>query len=759
MRRIIIFSTAYLPMQGGAELAVKDITDRLGDLNFDLICARLRRGFPKTEKIGKVKIHRVGFGSKIDKILMPLFGYLKAKKIYNRLEPVSKKTFVIWGIMASWGSLGALVFKIFNPRVPFLLTLQEGDAEKYIKRGRWGLIGLSWRWLLKKADFVQVISNYLREMAKEFGYEGEIEIVPNGVDLMKYNVSSIKYHEKRKELGIDESERVVITVSRLVEKNGIEDLIIAVNALNTLYKRHNTKLLILGSGPLNGQLKQQVENLDLKAKVNFLGDIPNDEVPEYLAMADIFVRPSLSEGLGTAFLEAMAAGVPVVGTRVGGIPDFLKNRETGLFCESKSPKDIADKINQLLFDEDLRQKLIVNGRKLIEEKYDWNKIAGRMRDIFNRFDKKENILIATGLYPPDIGGPATYSKILKDELPKRGFSVEILSFGEVRHLPKVIRHFVYFLKVLIKGLRADIIFAQDPVSVGFPAALAAKILRKKFILKIVGDYAWEQFQIKKEQVCRKRQQKIKTLEEFQVERFDIITEFRRKMQRWVVKKADRIITPSEYLKKIVSKGWRVPEERIKVIYNCMDDVDKVDFSLDNQDKKYLLSIGRLVPWKGFNVLIEAVKELPEEIKLIIIGDGPEKYKLEENVKKLGLGKRVQLIGRVGHEEIGKYFRQAKVFILNTAYEGLPHVILEAMAWGAPVITTNVGGNSELIENEINGILLEYDNKEQIKEAISRLWGNEYLRKKFIDNSYEKLKNFSLEKMINNTIKVLEYENT
>ena len=108
------------------------------------------------------------------------------------------------------------------------------------------------------------------------------------------------------------------------------------------------------------------------------------------------------------------------------------------------------------------------------------------------------ILITTGIYPPDIGGPATYSKILIDELPKHNINALVLGFGEVRRLPKIIRHFLYFLKILKKGWKADIIFAQDPVSVGLPAALAAKILGKKFVLKIVGDYAWEQFQIKNE---------------------------------------------------------------------------------------------------------------------------------------------------------------------------------------------------------------------------------------------------------------------
>jgi len=87
-----------------------------------------------------------------------------------------------------------------------------------------------------------------------------------------------------------------------------------------------------------------------------------------LALADVFVRPSLSEGLGNVFLEAMAAGLPIIGTPVGGILDFLKDGETGLFCRIKNPKSIAEKIKEILSDDRLREKLIQNGQKLAEEK-------------------------------------------------------------------------------------------------------------------------------------------------------------------------------------------------------------------------------------------------------------------------------------------------------------------------------------------------------------------------------------------------------
>jgi glycosyltransferase involved in cell wall biosynthesis len=135
---------------------------------------------------------------------------------------------------------------------------------------------------------------------------------------------------------------------------------------------------------LERKLKLQAKDLKLADRVLFLGNMLNSDVPKYLAISDVFVRPSLSEGLGNVFLEAMAAGLPVIGTKVGGILDFLKDSEMGLFCEVKNPQSIAEKIELILNDNNLRQKLIDNGRRLVEEKYNWPKIAQQMKIIFEK---------------------------------------------------------------------------------------------------------------------------------------------------------------------------------------------------------------------------------------------------------------------------------------------------------------------------------------------------------------------------------------
>ena len=370
----------------------------------------------------------------------------------------------------------------------------------------------------------------------------------------------------------------------------------------------------------------------------------------------------------------------------------------------------------------------------------------------------KRVLITTGLYPPESGGPATYSKLLADELPKRGIEAVVLPFREVRHLPRFVRHFAYFLKILKRARGVDVIFAQDPVSVGLPSALAAKVLGKKFLLKVVGDYAWEQFQNQKLKI---KKQKFINLEEFQRDEYDLITEFRRKVERWVARRADKIIVPSKYLKKIVMM-WGIEEKKIEVVYNAFE-LPKAETSKEEARKKLglegfiLISAGRLVPWKGFGALIEIMPEIAREIseaKLYIIGDGPDYDSLKSKIKKLNLEGVVFLLGSLPRGELLQYLCASDVFVLNTGYEGFSHLLLEAIAMGIPVITTKAGGNPEIIEDGKNGLLVEYNDKAALKEAVLKLYRQPEFGERLAKNTKEKLGEFSKERMLEQTIGIL-----
>jgi len=375
-KKVLIFSTAYLPLIGGAEVAVKEITKRLsGEFSFDLICARIKKELPTQEKIGVVQVYRVGRGrGRIDKLLLPWRGLALAKRLHRQ-----NKYDLIWAIMASFGGLAALFFKKRFIGVPYVLTLQEGDTPAHIAaRAVW--LGPYWRQMFSRADAITAISQFLKDYAAKRGAKVTPEVIPNGAQFL----SASSGESLRVRLNIKPEEKLIVHHGRLVPKNGLVYLVEAIGLLPDSGYRSHFKLLLIGSGPEKKKLEQKAAEIKSGERIIFLPEMPHEEALKYLAVADVFVRPSLSEGLGNVFLEAMAAGVPVIGTRVGGIVDFLRDGETGLFCEAKNPRSIAEKINLFFSDEILRQRLIANARKLVEEKYNWDSLAPKMENIFNR---------------------------------------------------------------------------------------------------------------------------------------------------------------------------------------------------------------------------------------------------------------------------------------------------------------------------------------------------------------------------------------
>jgi len=369
-------------MIGGAEVAVKEITDRLSGIEFDLICARIKKELPVHEKIGNVEVWRVGGGrGKSDKFLLPWRGFKLAKKLHRE-----KRYDAIWAIMASFGGLAAARFKKHFPEIPYLLTLQEGDTPQHIRsRARW--LGSGYDAMFRRADHLTAISEYLKEFARKHQAGAGIDLIPNGVDMKLFSVKDNEVEELtnlKKELKKGERDKFIVHTGRLTQKNGLEQIIRALPFLPEQFK-----FLVVGGGADLEKLKDLAQELRVGERVIFAGEFPHPQMVKYLKISDVFVRPSLSEGLGNSFLEAMALGVPVIGTRVGGIPDFLRNEETGLFCEIGDPQDLAQKIKKLFSDDDLRQRIVDNGKKLIAEKYDWDQIVKKMKNIFNKLSVKK----------------------------------------------------------------------------------------------------------------------------------------------------------------------------------------------------------------------------------------------------------------------------------------------------------------------------------------------------------------------------------
>ncbi len=391
-RKVLIFSLAYLPnFYSGAELAVKEKTDRMLDIEFHLICAGYDSTLPREERIGNVHVHRIGIMRPhptihdlsrlplhLNKYWYQIAAWIAALRLH-RMHQFD----AIWALMAHSAGIPAALFKLVYSTVPFVLELQEGDPPERIERTMlpaWPLFARAFT----TADAISVISTFLGRWAKRRGFRGEPILVPNAVDIAHFSqhLSQPIIDAVRDELGKKMGDVWVTTTSRLARKNAID---ICLRTM-PLVPDH-VHLLIIGVGPEEHRLKKMVEELGIADRVHFLGFIEQAEIPKYLKASDIFVRPSRSEGMGSSFIEAMAAGLPVIATQEGGIADFLFDEKrnpdkpvTGWAVDKDAPAQIAEAILAIMANPEKVRAVTRTAQQMVTEKYDWNLIARDMRE-------------------------------------------------------------------------------------------------------------------------------------------------------------------------------------------------------------------------------------------------------------------------------------------------------------------------------------------------------------------------------------------
>lgn len=331
------------------------------------------------------------------------------------------------------------------------------------------------------------------------------------------------------------------------------------------------------------------------------------------------------------------------------------------------------------------------------------------------------IVLAAPLYPPEIGGPATYSKLLEEGLPKHGIEVEVVKFSSVRHLPKLIRHYAFYRRVLRAARGADVVLALDPVSVGLPAMRAARKAGRPFVVKIVGDYAWEQG-VQRFGVTQNLDDFVKSKQSsFFVRKL-------REVQTEVARSARFVIVPSRYLKGIVMQ-WGVPAANIFVIYNGIELPSHISAPQKKAGEFLIVSSGRRVPWKGFEAL--------------------------EDVARRHSNWRVHIASGVSREEALGWVKAADVFVLNSRYEGLSHALIEAMTLGTPVIATDAGGNSTLVADGETGLLIPVGDDEALERALAAVESDPAKARARARAAGKRMEDFSVPHMLSATAELLK----
>lgn len=286
-----------------------------------------------------------------------LFGMKSLIKI-NKIKPE-----IIQAQNITMGFIAFFAKKIFN--IPYIVWGRGSDVHL-----QWKFKKFISRIVLDNADAIIALSQNMRNEMQTIS-EKDIIILPNGVDTKSFSIS--KNGKKTDRIRI-------LYIGSLLPVKGVEYLIQAMKQLCQLHP--DIRLTIIGDGSCRNSLEEMGRKFGLEHNINFIGKIPHQDVPNWLAKNDIFVLPSISEGMPNVLLEAMAAGLPIVASNVGGIPEIISNSKNGYLVEPKNSQQIVDRI-QFLISNSNKWNTISEQNKADAEKYDWEEIIKKLEYIYS----------------------------------------------------------------------------------------------------------------------------------------------------------------------------------------------------------------------------------------------------------------------------------------------------------------------------------------------------------------------------------------
>ena len=354
------------------------------------------------------------------------------------------------------------------------------------------------------------------------------------------------------------------------------------------------------------------------------------------------------------------------------------------------------------------------------------------------------VLITSPIFPPDLGGPSVYVPSIGRFLVERGHEVKVIAFCsdpapaghpfEVESIargPLPLRYLKAFWRVFREAKGFDVVYVQEHLA--FLHILAAKLRGVPCVIRIMVDGSWEISH-------RKGWCGDDDIVTFQGKRYGWKVSLVQRLQRTWWRWAKHIITCSDFLRGILVNTYGVEGEKVQTIFNAYHGppAESVKETREEarevlglrQDRRYLLTICRLMIWKQVDRIIEALRELPEDVELIVCGDGPEQDAWEELARSMGLEGRVHFRGNVAHDLVPLYIRAADIFVLYSRYEGLSHTLIEVQTLGTMAVASAVCGNPEVVQDGETGRLVPVDDTRALAmvlgEALQDAEGREAL---------------------------------
>lgn len=349
---------------GGVEIATQSIAEGLAEKGHDV---HVITSFDK-EILPKVPdddffVHRVHY-PKV-KIFGSMFFWINIFFALKKIKPD-----IVHCQTVQMGVCGFLFKKIY--KIPYIVWCHGFDV--YFP---WPGKKMISRFVLNNANAIVALTGHMKQELQKL-CKKNIIILPNGIDFGKFQGFSKQAIRDR--LNISSQEKIIVFIGGLRPVKGVIYLIEAFKIISQ--KVSEAKLFLVGNGAERKNLEEAVAKNGLSGCVRFIGEIPHEKIPEYLAMADMFVLPSLSEGFPLVILEAMASGLPIVASNVRGLPEIVKEGESGFLAEPKNSHQIAEKILLLLENDALRQK-ISDANQEKSQAYDWEHVTSEIEKIYS----------------------------------------------------------------------------------------------------------------------------------------------------------------------------------------------------------------------------------------------------------------------------------------------------------------------------------------------------------------------------------------
>ena len=369
------------------------------------------------------------------------------------------------------------------------------------------------------------------------------------------------------------------------------------------------------------------------------------------------------------------------------------------------------------------------------------------------------VLVVSGIWPPDVGGPASHAPEVADFLRGHGHEVEVVTTADappeprsypVRAVPRRyrpgVRHYRGAALVHQRARANDVVYTTGMFG---RSSLGATLARKPYVVKLTADPAFER--------SRRRGLVAGDVEDFQAGGGGVAARVLRLARDVELRRAAHVFCPSAYLRELAI-SWRVEPDRVSVLPNPAPDVPELP---PRDELKQALGVngatlafaGRLTAQKSLERALEAVAAA-DGVSLLVAGEGPDRAPLEERARDLGIDGRVRFLGAQPRQRVVELFRAADATILSSSWENFPHTVVEALAVGTPVLAMEAGGVAEVVRDGVNGLLVPVGDTAALGEAVRRYFSDEALRERLRAQAAASVADYSAERVFSRLEDVL-----